>query len=253
MRPALAFSFPSRTLRGALLGLPACLGLFVLLTFLPLHAQEHTAPPAAGAQSSADRQLAHQSREAAGEEEESTAEFKQSPSVKFLARVTGLNLTQAYWLAVLLNFAVIALLIFWAARKSVPGMLRARTASIQKAMEEARQASEEANRRLSEIETRLSRLDSEVAQMRSVADSDWAAEEARIRAAADEDARKITASAEQEIDAAAKQARRELTQYAADLAVSLAQRQIRIDAPTDQALVRDFAAQLPKGGKGEGN
>ena len=44
--------------------------------------------------------------------------------------------------------------------------------------------------------------------------------------------------------AAAKAARRELTAYAADLAVGLAQKQIRVDAATDQALVREFAGQL---------
>ncbi|HYL15109.1 MAG TPA: ATPase, partial [Terriglobales bacterium] len=58
------------------------------------------------------------------------------------------------------------------------------------------------------------------------------------------DARKIIQSAEQEIAAAAKSARRELKAYAADLAVSMAQRQIRVDSDTDQALVRTFADQL---------
>jgi len=67
---------------------------------------------------------------------------------------------------------------------------------------------------------------------------------ANREAAAEEDARKIIASAEQEIAAAAKAARRQLTAHAADLAVGLAAKQIRVDAATDQALVRDFAAQL---------
>ena len=39
-------------------------------------------------------------------------------------------------------------------------------------------------------------------------------------------------------------ARRELTAYAADLAVGLAQKQIHVDAATDQALVRNFAGEL---------
>ena len=64
-----------------------------------------------------------------------------------------------------------------------------------------------------------------------------AAEEKRIKAAAAEDARKIVESAQQEIAAAAKSARRELTAYAADLAVSLAKKQIMVDAATDQATV----------------
>ena len=105
-------------------------------------------------------------------------------------------------------------------------------------------ASEEARRKLAEIETRLQKLDVEIGMMRNAVENEGAAEEARIQAAAQEDARKIVVSAEQEIVAAAKAARRQLTAYAADLAVGLAQKQIRIDAATDQALVRNFAGQL---------
>ena len=80
--------------------------------------------------------------------------------------------------------------------------------------------------------------------MTANAEKEAAAEEARIKAAAEEDARKIVESAEQEIAAAAKLARRELTAYAANLAVSLAARQIKVDTATDQALVRSFANEL---------
>ena len=89
--------------------------------------------------------------------------------------------------------------------------------------------------------------------MREAAEKEAAAEETRIKAAAVEDARKIVESAEQEITAAAKMARRALTAYAANLAVSLAAKQIRVDPATDQALVRGFAKELgPKAGK-DGN
>ena len=85
--------------------------------------------------------------------------------------------------------------------------------------------------------------------MRAAAEKEAAAEEARIKAAAEEDARKIIQAAEQEIAAAAKTARRELKAYAASLAVSLAAKQIRVDPASDQALVQDFAAQLAADGK----
>jgi F-type H+-transporting ATPase subunit b len=189
-------------------------------------------------------QLAHESNEAAGEEKDEMAEFKQSASVQMISRLTGLNLQQSYWLSVVLNFVVIAAAILWAARKYLPGMFRDRSAAIQKAMQEAQKASEEARRRLSEIESRLMKLDGEIGMMRDAAEKEGAAEEARIRAAAEEDARKIIIHAEQEIAAAAKTARRQLTAYAADLAVGLARKQIHVDASTDQALVRNFAGQL---------
>jgi F-type H+-transporting ATPase subunit b len=190
------------------------------------------------------RQLAHESREAAGEEKDEMEEFKHSASVRLVSRITGLNLQQSYWLCFILNFAVIAALFVWAGRKYLPGMFRDRTAAIQRAMQEAQKASEEARRKLAEIETRLQKLDVEIGMMRDQAERDGAVEEARIQATAEEDARKIVASAEQEIAAAAKAARRQLTAHAAELAVGIAAKQIRVDAATDQALVRDFASQL---------
>ena len=189
-------------------------------------------------------QLAKETREAAGEEQDETAPFKQSASVRLLSKLTGGNLQHAYWLAMLLNFAVVAGVLFWAGRKFLPGVFRARTAAIQNAMEEARRASQDANRRLSDIESRLARLGDEISSMKAAGDADLAAEEARIKAAAEEDARKIVESAEQEIAAASKAARRDLTAYAADLAIALAKKQIHVDAGTDSALVRSFADRL---------
>ena len=205
--------------------------------------QSSDASPKSG---SLSQQLVKESREAAGEDDQ--AQFKHSPSVRWVAKLTGLDLEHAYWLCVLLNFLVIAVAIFWFSKKNLPGAFRNRTASIQQAMEEARKASAEANRRLAEIEGRLSKLDGEIAGMRAAAENEGAAEEQRIMAAAAEDGRKIVESAEQEIAAAARAARRELTAYAADLAVALAKKQIHVDAATDQALVREFAQQLPVNG-----
>jgi F-type H+-transporting ATPase subunit b len=191
-------------------------------------------------------ELAKESREAAGEDEQ--GQFKHSASVRWIASVTGLSLEHAYQVSIVLNFAIVAIVIFWALKKNLPAMFRKRTAFIQQAMEEARKASEDANRRLGEIEVRLSKLDTEIGQMRAVAEKESAEEEQKIKAAAEEDARKIVESAEQEIAAAAKSARRELTAYAADLAVTLAAKQIHVDTNTDQALVKDFTRQLSGNG-----
>jgi F-type H+-transporting ATPase subunit b len=244
--------------RSLLAVLTSILVLFLLITAAQQHETAPSANPDAeksARSSSTDSELAKQSREAAGESDEE--QFKHSSSVQFLARITGLSLEHAYWLSVLLNFAIIAGAIIWISRKNLPSVFRNRTASIQKAMQEARKASEDANRRLSEIETRLSRLDVEIRQMAAAAEKEAAAEEERIKAAAAEDARKIVELAEQEIAAAARAARRDLTAYAADLAVSLAAKQIKVDTTTDQMLVRNFSDQLstsngsgPKSGEG---
>jgi len=150
--------------------------------------------------------------------------------------------------SVILNFAIVAGAIFWFSRKNLPGVFRNRTGLIQKAMEEARQASADANRRLSDVEARLSRLGTEIAAMSAAGEKEAAAEEQRIKAAADEDARRIVEGAGHEIDAAVKAARRDLTAFAADLAVSLAGKQIRVDEASDRALVGSFAQQLSVNG-----
>jgi F-type H+-transporting ATPase subunit b len=227
--------------------------VFSLLLALTAFAQ-HQAPPAQHAQHGSGQQeleqeLTHASKEAAGEEGGGHAEFKQSPSVQFLGRITGLNVHQAYWLAIILNFLVIAGVVGYFSKAKMPGVFRGRTESIQKGIAEARKASEEANARLSDIEARLSRLDAEITDMRKSAEAEAAKEEQRIHASIEEEKNKIIQSAEQEIATAAKFARRDLKAYAAELAVSLAEKKIRIDAATDEALVSNFVEQLGKDGR----
>ena len=197
-------------------------------------------------------ELAKEEREATGAEEEENANLKHSGMVKKLAVLTGGDVHRAHLLALGLNFAIIVLAVVWFGRKVVPGALRRRSESIQQALEEARAASQDASRRLSDIETRLRQLDVEIGRMQASAEKEGEAEEARIRAAAEEDIRKVIEAAEQEIAAAAKLARREITAHTADLAIALAHKQIHVDASTDQALVRAFAAKLSQGGK-DGN
>ncbi|HXU14152.1 MAG TPA: ATP synthase F0 subunit B [Terriglobales bacterium] len=227
--------------------------LFLLLAFATCLTLRSGAYPQASAEEGGRTEQNAPANESSKPEAkgEGTEQFKHSGSVRLLSRITGLSLEGAYWLAVLINFAIVAGVIVWASRKNLPAIFRNRTTSIQKSIEEARRASEDANQRLAQIEARLSRLDDDIAQMRVTSEKEAAAEEQRIQQAAEEDAKRIVESAEQEISAAAKAARRELTFYAADLAVSLAAKQIRVDAPTDQALVRQFASQLANAGNGK--
>ena len=179
---------------------------------------------------------------------EDHSEFKESPSVQWFATHTGMSVKNAYWVLIIINFAIIAGLIVWGWSKNVPGMFRARSEAIRKQLEEARRASEDANRRLGEIEQRLSRLDAEITDMRKHSEEEVAAEEQRIKAAAEEERVKVIESAEQEIDAAAKVARRDLKAYAASLAVTLAEKKIHVDTNTDQALIGRFVSELGRNG-----
>jgi len=184
-------------------------------------------------------------------EDDGTAQFKESPSVQWLGKHLGLSGGAMYWLAVVINFAIIALGVVYFSRLHLPTMFRNRTESIRKAMDEAKAASDDAKSRLAAIEARLSRLDSDIATMTERAEQDGAAEADRIRAAAEDDKQKIVEAAAQEIDVAATSARRELAAYAADLAVNMARQRIQVDVPADQALISGFATSLGQPSRGK--
>lgn len=239
----------------------------LLLTFAVAQAQEHAAPhpqqtteqqkqeghQQPGVNQQFEQPLAAQSGEAAhgaaehGEENDQhkmVTELKQSPSVRWMADRLHISPVAGYWVGYILDFLILALLIYLALKKNLPAAFRSRTQTIQRDMEEGRKASEEANRRLADVEARLAKLDDEVAGMRNAAEQEAIAEEQRILAAAEEDKRRIVEAAESEIAAVTKQARQELKAFTADLAVSLAERRMHVDAATDAALVRSFTEQL---------
>lgn len=246
----------NRTILGTLLALALLAFLSLLPTQLAYAQEQSAAQPsqtsgsakedkqAAPEQKTIGGELAEETREATGSDEEENVNLKHAAPVRWLARITGLSVHGAHLLALGLNFAIIVVVVFWAVRKFVPGMLRNRSASIQQALEEARAASQDANRRLAEIENRLRQLDVEIGQMQATAEKEGAAEEVRIQQAAEEDVRKVVLAAEQEIATAAKQARRELSAHTASLAIALARQQINVDSNTDQVLVRTFASKL---------
>jgi len=248
----------TRILRYLLLSLAVVLVSVVLYAQQPASVERSTqaATPAAtqsqptNPNTAAQRDLSEASKEAGeGAETEEHGEFKYNKSVMWLAKTTGMSREAAFWSFTALNFLILAGAIFAMLRKSVPVALRNRRADIQKGIEDARKASAEANARLSEIEGRLQKLDSEVAEIRASAEADFSTEEKRIQQAAEEDARHVVESAQQEIEMAARAAQRELKKYAADLAVDLAEKRVKIDTATDEALVKGFVGRLGRDGK----
>jgi F-type H+-transporting ATPase subunit b len=245
----------TRVLRNALLSLAVVLMSVVLSAQQPASAEHssqaatHSAQPT-NPNTAIQHDLSEASKEAGeGEEHEEHGEFKYNKIVMWLAKSTGMSREAAFWAFMVLNFLILVGAIFGMMRKSVPAALRNRRAEIQKGIEEARKASAEANARLSEIEGRLQKLDSEVAEVRAAAEADFSSEEKRIQQVAEEDARHVVESAQQEIEMAARAAQRELRKYAADLAVDLAEKRIKVDPATDEALVKGFVGRIGKDGK----
>ncbi|MGB8769371.1 MAG: ATP synthase F0 subunit B [Candidatus Korobacteraceae bacterium] len=236
--------------------------LFVIFAFGALAAQNAAG---ASAQSSSNQQQPPSAQQqpqnpdtaageeltgaASGEVGEENAQFKYSKSVIWMGHLLGLGPHASYLLYWFVNFVFVVLFFVLLFRSSIPQMFRDRTQAIQKGIREAQAASAEAKQRLGDIEARLAKLDSEVAEIRSSAEREAAAEEQRILQAAEEDKRKVLEGVETEISAIARNARRELKTYAATLAVDLASRKIKVDESTDQVLLREFVGQLGKDGK----
>lgn len=108
--------------------LRALLALALLSLLLPApsrafeHTQEHSSEPAQAApeDKSIGGELAKETREAAEEENEN---LKHSAAIRYLAKKSGMTVHQAHMVAVGFNFLLIAFLIYWFARKTVPAAL----------------------------------------------------------------------------------------------------------------------------------
>jgi F-type H+-transporting ATPase subunit b len=185
-----------------------------------------------------------QSPEKNKQEVDENDQYLHSAAVRKLGAMFGLNPEQAATAFTVANFVVLALLVGWFLAKTLPKTFRDRNTAIQKNLVDARTATEEASARLTSVEERLSKLDEQISALRAQADKDSALDEQRIKASIEEDKKKILAGAEQEIAAAAALARRQIQQYAAELAIDQAARKLVVTAETDRLLVQNFARRL---------
>ncbi len=185
-----------------------------------------------------------QSPEKNKQEENENEAYRHSAAVRALGAKLGMNAEQAATAFTVTNFIVLVILVGWLLLKTLPKAFRDRSTRIQKHLVDARTATEEASARLSSVESRLSKLDGEIAAMRAQSDKDSALDEQRIKATVEDEKQQILKAAEQEISAATVQARRQLQQYAADLAIEQAARKLVVSAETDRLLVQGFARRL---------
>jgi F-type H+-transporting ATPase subunit b len=176
--------------------------------------------------------------------EDENEAYRHSATVRALGAKLGMNAEQAATAFTVANFIVLAILVGWFLLKTLPKTFRDRNTKIQKHLVDARTATEEASARLNSVESRLSKLDEQIAAMRAQSDKDSALDEQRIKASVEDDKQKILTAAEQEITAATVHARRQLQQYAAELAIEQAARKLVVTAETDRLLVQGFARRL---------
>ena len=228
-------------------------GLLILgMIGSPVRAETPQSNSAAAQSPGRESTPAAQSPEKNKQEEDQNEAYKHSAVVKMLGSRLGLTTDQAAVAFEVTNFVALAVLVGWFLVKALPKTFRDRTSLIQKRLVDARAATEEASARLNNVEGRLKLLDTQIAGLKAQAETDLAAEEVRVRAAIEEDRRKILQSAEQEIASATAQARRHIQQYAAELAVDQAAKKLVVSAETDRLLVQEFANRLT-GKRGEEN
>ncbi len=211
---------------------------------LPVHhawAQEESSKSAVSSETATPEAVSPQANEAEHDENE---QYKHSASVKKIGSMLGMAPDRAATVFEGANFAVLFALLGFAAAKLLPKTFRDRNTAIQKSLVDARTATEAASIRLTGVEGRLAKLDSEIAAIRAQAEQATALDEQRIKAAVEEEKQKILAAAEQEIAVATTQARRQLQQFAAELAIEQAARKLVISAETDRLLVQNFARGL---------
>ncbi len=165
-----------------------------------------------------------------------------------------------YWPAKWFNFIALCGLMYWVLVVtppvigdlfSFPGLkvvLTERAAGIIAARDLAGQQSEEAARLLSESEERLSRIDEEVAALASDAHRDAAGEKERAQEDGKLQAEKIIEVAGREVDNERVSANRHLRVFVADLAVSMAARNLTEHLTPDDRdrLIRDYLSRLGK-------
>jgi F-type H+-transporting ATPase subunit b len=144
------------------------------------------------------------------------------------------------------NFAILAAGLGYLIGKNAGPFFASRSAEIQKGITEAAAVKAEAEARAREIEGRISNLTGEIQALRKNSQEEIAAEGTRIKTETAELVAKIQAQSEQEVASAIKNASLELKAQAAELALGIAEQQIRgrLTPATQDGLVSSFVEDL---------
>ncbi len=206
------------------------LALILMFAATALFAQEH-------GEKKAEESKPGESKQAEQNAESKSAEHKPE------------DFTTSKWV----NFAILAVALGYLIGKSAPQFFRDRTASIQKDMEESAKVASDAEARAKAVEAKISRLGEELERMKADARADMARENERLQKDTAKLIERVWQRAENEVESAAKVARLELKQYAAQLAVDLAEQRIRtrLNPETQGKLIDTFVQDLGQNGTGK--
>jgi F-type H+-transporting ATPase subunit b len=196
-----------------------------------------------------DNKTATSQNLAKAEQEDEEYVFKHSKPVSAFARLFHLSPDVASGFFWAFNAILLFVFVGYYLVTGLPKAFRSRRQQLDRQIVEAHTATERAEERLRAVEERLSHLDSEIAAVREQAERDSANDEVRIRAAIEDEKKKIMTAAEQEITAAGAAAERRLRKFAAELAVDRATSRLHLTEGDDRSLIQEFASSLGSDGR----
>jgi F-type H+-transporting ATPase subunit b len=146
------------------------------------------------------------------------------------------------------NFVILAAGLGYLMAKHLPGLFAARSKEIQHGISEAQQMKLDAERRSAEMDARLNSLGADIEKFRTQSAAEMQQEGERISRDTAAQIKKVEAQAAAELESVAKTTRRQLQEYAAELALGLAEERLRgrMDNATESALVDGFVHDLER-------
>jgi F-type H+-transporting ATPase subunit b len=146
----------------------------------------------------------------------------------------------------LINFGVLAAILFFAGRKPVTQFFKKRTEVIEKSLEEAREARELATKTLEEVRERLANTDKEINEILSAAKKSGEKNKDSIIAEGEELKNKILEQAKTNIEFELQKARESIKSEAALMALELAEKQIKekLGKEGQETLIDEYIRKL---------
>jgi F-type H+-transporting ATPase subunit b len=151
-----------------------------------------------------------------------------------------------------ISLMIVLGVLFVYARPAIADYVKDRALIGRKLLTDSANARREAQERATGLDSRLSKIEAEIAKIRADAEVEAAGEEARLVERAKEESARIGNVAERKIRDEVHRARIALRTEAVDLAVQLAESNLRgaIGAADQQRLAREFLESLKKDGGG---
>jgi len=144
------------------------------------------------------------------------------------------------------NFLILAGLLGYLAKKHGGPFFAARSQQVREGLEAGKKAQAEAEKVAAGVQAKLATLDSEIANLKASARAELERETQRIRRDTESELQRLEQHTATELDSLGKRAILELRQYAASLALDLAEQKVRARmTPAGQSgLIEGFASDL---------